>query len=193
MRMRHRCLQHRTNPHAVIVGAIGLVAVALVNLLGMSTAPAGTFANAYISFNLPDNWSCALDETEWVCSENGQQMHQSSIIIMAAKEIGPGDSLDAYYDHLARPQMLHGKDGSPLRLSRIEFVKRTTIGGRSWVEGRHYESEVADFYTEYFATVTRNIAVLITFSADRSVFAEALDRFSTTVNSLQVFDPFERR
>lgn len=153
---------------------------------------AKTFANAYISFDLPDAWGCALENTEWVCTETGRTV-SPSIIIMTAKEVGDEDSLDQYFDHLNKARWLNDKDGKPLRRSKTVFVKREIIGGRSWVTSEQFKSEIANFYTRYYATVIGRVAILVTFSAHRSVSAEAFDRFGHTVDTLQVFDPTQAR
>ena len=92
-------------------------------------ADSRTFANAYLSFEMPSSWDCQLEGSEWVCNKDDGQQH-SAIIIIAAKEIGPGNSLDEYYDHLAQPKMLMEGD-KPLRMSQIQALRRTSIDGQS--------------------------------------------------------------
>jgi hypothetical protein len=150
---------------------------------------ARTFANAYVSFEVPDSWECHLEQTEWVCEETDVKTPHSSIMILAAKQIGPGDSMDAYYDHLTQVRTVRDTDGKPLRLSKVLSVGRVQIGRNEWVDSLQFESEIPSFYTRYLATVAGHIAVLVTFSAHRSVYSQAAARFSVTVNSIQVFDP----
>jgi hypothetical protein len=147
-----------------------------------------TFSNSFISFRLPDSWDCDLEETEWVCNETRGLRHPA-IIIMAAKEAGPDDTLDQYFDHLARPKFLTDDKGQRLRLSVVQSIRREDIGGQTWVASTQFESEIANFYTEYYATVKGNVAVLVTLSAHKTVHKGLMATFRDIVGSLQVFDP----
>jgi hypothetical protein len=120
-------------------------AAALSILMAVSIsgdAAARIFANAFVSFEVPDSWECHLEETEWVCEETEVKTPHSSIMVLAAKQIGPGDSLDAYYDHLAQVRTIRDKDGKPLRLSKVISVGRVRIGGSEWVDILQFESEI---------------------------------------------------
>ncbi|SCB28442.1 hypothetical protein GA0061099_1004156 [Bradyrhizobium yuanmingense] len=144
----------------------------------ITAAHSETFRNAYISFELPSGWTCALEETEWVCSDVTESKQRTAIIILTAKERGDTDRFDLYEDHLSTSRPLMDSNGLPTgRSSSVEFVKRETIGDRVWIHGRQFESEVPSFYTDYFATVDGRIAILVTFSAHRQFFQRAFDRF----------------
>ena len=108
-------------------------------VFGPSGARAGThiFSNSFISFRLPDSWDCDLEETEWVCNEVRGSRHPA-ILIMAAKEAGPDDTLDQYFDHLARPKFLTDDKGQRLRLSVVQSVRREAIGTQMWVASIQY-------------------------------------------------------
>lgn len=73
----------------------------------------------------------------------------------------------------------------PLAPSTVEFVKRETIGERTWVHGRQFESEVPNYYTDYFATVDDEIAILVTFSAYRQSFQTAFERFCPSIATIR--------
>lgn len=152
----------------------------------VSDAHSETFRNSYISFELPSGWSCALEETEWVCSDETEGKQRTAIIILTAKERGDIDRFDLYEDHLSTSRPLMDSKGLPTgRSSTVEFVRRETIGGRLWIHGRQFESEVANFYTDYFATVDDRIAILVTFSAHRQFFQRAFDRFYPTMATIR--------
>ena len=91
-----------------------------------------------------------------------------------------------YEDHLSTPRPLTDRDGNPIgRSSRVEFVKSREIGGRTWIHSRHFESEVPGFYTDYFATGDQHIAILVTFSAHRSVFDKTFARFFPSMATIR--------
>ncbi len=76
--------------------------------------------------------------------------------------------------------------GTPTgRSSTVEFVKRETIGDKVWVHGRQFESEVPNYYTDYFATVSDQIAILVTFSAYRDNFQTAFERFYPSMATIR--------
>ncbi|NPU13075.1 hypothetical protein HL666_20095 [Bradyrhizobium sp. 83002] len=152
----------------------------------VSDAHSETFRNSYISFELPSGWTCALEETEWVCSDETEVKQRTAIIILTAKERGDIDRFDLYEDHLSTSRPLMDSNGLPTgRSSTVEFVKRETIGDRIWVRSRQFESEVPNFFTEYFATVDGRIAILVTFSAHRQYFSRAFDRVYPSIATIR--------
>jgi hypothetical protein len=124
------------------------------------------------------------------CGTAGRR--HGSIIIIAAKEAGSGDTLDEYYDHLAQPKTLMDGD-RPLRRSQVRWVQRTFIGDQPWVESEQFESELPDFVTHYLATVRGRVAVLVTLSAHKIVYQAMAAQFEAVVRSLQVTDPLSVR
>ena len=160
--------------------------VALFVSCAGSQLAAETFQNSYISFELPPRWGCKLEQTEWVCVDSAEGPQSSAIIILTAKERGTIDRLDLYEDELSRPRPLRDTNGNPLgRSSRVVFVRSEIIATRTWIHGRQFESELPNYYTEYFATVDDQIAILVTFSAHSSVFDRALAQFYPSMASIQ--------
>lgn len=147
-------------------------------MLWPATARTAAFENTYMTFDLPDGWTCQLEETEHICNDTAVSGPAPSIIIMAAKFKGEDDRLDRYEDHLSTPRPVMDRNGLPTgRSSRVIEVRTQDISGQSWVRARHFESELPEFYTDYLATVGERVAILVTFSAHRSVFQNALERF----------------
>jgi hypothetical protein len=157
-------------------------------LMQLPFAHGRSFSNSFVTFELPDSWKCNLEDSDWVCNEQ-TTARLNSIMILAAKRIGPGDTMDKYYDYLARPKTLKDTEGNPQRESTVLWVRRTTIAGTQWVESLQLNSEVADYYTHYLATIEGHIAVLVTLSAHKSIYAQTQDRFQATIRSLHVLDP----
>src|SRR3954463_6699411 len=76
-------------------------------------AHAKLFRNAYVSFELPPNWNCKLEGSEWVCENDFAGKTKEAIIILTAKEVGPTDTLAAYLAHLQTPRTVVGRGGVP--------------------------------------------------------------------------------
>jgi hypothetical protein len=132
-----------------------------------ASAHAAEFENGYLSFALPQGWTCDQEETEFVClppHPTGQKSHAT--MILAAKLAGLNDTLSSYQDRLDRNPPATGT-GSIVRHPAL-----VAINGTIWVDATLFGSELPDFYTRYLATTKDGIAVLYTFSAHKSVYAD---------------------
>lgn len=148
-------------------------------------AEAKRFRNAYVSFELPPNWNCQLEGTDWVCVNQFQQKAKEAIIILTAKEVGPTDSLPAYRAHLQTPRSIPVKNGPP-QMSKVIHVKDRQIANHPWVDGMQLGSEVGPYYTRYLATIKDKVAILITFSAHKEHFTKYSGDFLAAIDSLRV-------
>lgn len=154
-------------------------------LLLSFTAEAKRFRNAYVSFELPPNWNCKLEGSEWVCENDFAQKTKEAIIILTAKEVGPTDTLPGYLAHLQTPRTLTGRGGAPSK-SQIIHVKERMIANQMWVDGLHLGSEVGPYFTRYLATIKEKIAILVTFSAHKQHYTKYSSDFIKAVESLRV-------
>src|SRR5690606_21692674 len=103
-------------------------------------ASAKLFQNSYVSFELPPNWDCKLDGTEYVCTNNYAKQAKEAIIILTAKEVGPTDSYAAYAQHLKTPRTLPDRTGKMIP-SKVLNTSERQIEGHKWVDGMHMGSE----------------------------------------------------
>lgn len=161
------------------------VSCLFVFVIYVSAARAEVFHNAFVSFELPDKWGCALERTEWVCHPKIAAQAQKAIIILTAKEVGPSDNLEAYKAHLQAPRTIANRTGQPLQ-SIVKYVDNRTYNDQAWVDGLHESSEVPSYFTRYVATVKDKIAILVTFSAHKDFYAEFSSDFNRAVQSLRV-------
>lgn len=150
-----------------------------------AAAEAKRFRNAYVSFELPPNWNCKLEGSEWVCENDFSAKTKEAIIILTAKEVGPTDTLPAYLAHLQTPRNLPGRGGAPTR-SKIVHVKDRMIANQLWADGLHEGSEVGPYFTRYLATIKDRIAILVTFSAHKQHYTKYSGDFIKAVESLRV-------
>lgn len=154
-------------------------------ILGCASANAVRFRNAYVSFELPPNWNCKLEGSEWVCENNFSQKTKEAIIILTAKEVGPNDTLAQYMAHLQTPRTLQGKGGQQTK-SQIISAQQRLIAKQPWIDALHLGSEVGPYFTRYLATIKDKIAILVTFSAHKEHYTKYSADFIRAVESLQI-------
>ncbi len=154
-------------------------------LIFCGAAHAKRFRNAYVSFELPPNWNCKLEGSEWVCENDFAGKTKEAIIILTAKEVGPTDTLAAYLAHLQTPRVIPGRGGQPTK-SQVIHVKERMIGNQMWIDGMHLGSEVGPYFTRYLSTIKEKIAILVTFSAHKEHYTKYSGDFIKAVESLRV-------
>lgn len=162
--------------------AVGLAAVSVLFSL---PASAKLFRNSYVQFELPEQWNCNIESTEWICSSQNKNDAKESIIILTAKEVGPQDSFTAYETHLKTPkqvQLLNGKTVA----SQVKNIRQRRVNDHQWVDALHLGSEIPGYYTRYLATVKDKIAILVTLSAHQKHYTKYSKDFFRAAESLRV-------
>jgi LPXTG-motif cell wall-anchored protein len=159
-----------------------LVCVALTS----QPVQAKLFQNSYVSFELPANWDCTLDGTEWVCVSKFAKQAKEAIIILTAKEAGATDSLISYKAHINTPRSLPDNKGKMVPSKVLALPKERLIANHTWVDGMHLGSEINSYYTRYLATIKDKLAILITLSAHKDHYTKYSSDFLKAVESLRV-------
>jgi hypothetical protein len=144
------------------------------------------FRTAAFEFDLATGWWCELDGSEYVCSPPGK-LPYAAIAILAMKERNDQDNLKAYEGHLKQPRPIDNGAGGERKFSEVRGVKRSVIGAHEWVEAMHSGSEIPNYDTYYFATVTSELCILVTLSANRNVSGQYVDRFREMIKTLHVY------
>lgn len=158
----------------------------LFTVLSLSTlVQAKVFRNAYIAFEMPDDWNCNLEQTEWVCRSGKLPDMKEAIIILTAKEVGPTDSFPMYESHLNSPISANAQTAST-KSKMIYKAKYVQINNQQWLDGLHLGSEVPNYFTRYMATIKNKIAVLVTFSAHEKFYAKYSTMFHNAIMSMRV-------
>lgn len=158
---------------------------AILFVLALSArAEARLFHNSYLKFELPDNWRCNQEAAAWVCAPANAGDAREALIVSTAKLNGPEDSLNAFENYLRQPKTLVGKDKTSM--SQPLSVNRRKIGNQQWVHAVHIGSEVPNFTTRYMATVKQQLAILVSFSADRDVEGKYRAIFGRAIQTLQI-------
>ncbi|OFZ12444.1 MAG: hypothetical protein A2Z20_06675 [Bdellovibrionales bacterium RBG_16_40_8] len=148
-------------------------------------AEAKLFQNSYVSFELPPNWECKLDGTEWVCVSKFSKDAKEAIIILTAKEVGPTDTFGAYVTHLKTPRNLPDKTGK-MQPSQALHVTKRLINSHEWVDSLHLGSEITSYYSRYLATIKHSLAILVTFSAHKESYTKYSSDFLKAIETLRV-------
>ncbi len=144
------------------------------------------FKNSYITFEIPDRWNCIPEATEWVCRSTETTEHKEAIIVLTAKEAGPGDSLAIYENHMKNPIKATTNKGDTSLSQVMSPPKKNKINNLIWIDGFHLGSEIQNYYTRYIATIKERIAVLVTFSAHKEYYTKYSPDFFKAIDSLNV-------
>lgn len=150
-----------------------------------ASAQAARFANQFVEFELPPKWQCGLEGAEWVCQSTEADKKRDAIIILAAKLKGDQDSLDQYMAYLKEAKSYTSVKGKAVK-SEPKYAKSVKVNDHPWVDSLHLESELPGFYTRYLATVKNDIAVLVTYSINKSKYQQYLNDFDNLVKTLKV-------
>src|SRR6266404_2792634 len=124
----------------------------LVLLCVAATANAKTFQNSYVSFEVPDNWTCLQEGVAWTCTPQNPIEAKEAVIVLAAKVAGPEDNLTNFLAFLRQPKKIVTKVGTPMP-SQVMSAQEQNLGGQRWIRAQHLGSEVQEYYTLYLATV----------------------------------------
>ncbi|SMD12048.1 hypothetical protein [Primorskyibacter flagellatus] len=122
------------------------------------------FSNSYISFNLPPGWECNSSGTEFVCEDVASGDQELALFVLTAKQVGPMDNFDNYQAYLQTPKTMTLENDEEALQSVVEELEIREISGEDWVFSQHLNSELPAFHTQYFATVRKDVAVLVTYS-----------------------------
>ncbi len=159
------------------------IGIAVAVILTSLAVDAKVFRNAYVTFELSDNWKCVLEHTEWVCRSEVDKESKEAVIILTAKEVGPTDSLEAYTQHLANPATKNTAGA----VGQVKIApKQVKINDHIWIDALHIGSEVPNYFTRYLATIKDRIAVLVTLSAHKDFYTKYSNDFYKAVMSLRV-------
>jgi len=147
--------------------------------------PHDPFRTGSFEFDLAPGWWCELEGTEYVCNPPGKPPY-SAIAIMAVKERGNDDNLQAYEAHLRQPQAATDQAGDS-KLSVVSYVKRVRLGHVEWVEALQLGSEIPNYHTYYLATATSYLGILVTMSVHQDREATYVQQLQDMMSTLNVY------
>ena len=143
------------------------------------------FRNSYIEFEIPDAWDCQREESVFICQESGRRT-VGMIAILTGKYIDlERDNIAVYGSELAKRREWKSTNGKLVISSDIRSGTRC-YAGKQWQWAHHYQSELENYLTEYFARIEGDIAGLITVAFHRSVEAEGSAMAATIARRLRM-------
>lgn len=117
------------------------------------------FENSYVSFEVPNDWTCELDGTEWTCSPpKNVEGRVGMMVVLTAKCVGPSDSPQLYLRHLEDVARRPG-------VETTVPSERRLIGGTLWLDGTLRHAEMRNYDTRYLVRNEGDLGVLVTFSS----------------------------
>jgi hypothetical protein len=146
---------------------------------------AKTFQNSYVSFEVPDNWTCLQEGVAWTCTPRDPLQAKEAVIVLASKVAGPEDNLVNFLNYLKQPKKIATKVGTPMP-SQVMYAQKRVLAGGEWIQAQHLGSEIQDFYTLYLATVRNQLAILASFSAERNRFQAYNPVFDKAIKTLKI-------
>lgn len=160
--------------------------LSLISILILSSlAHAKTFQNSYVSFEVPDNWSCLQEGVAWTCTPTTPAESREAVIVLAAKVAGPEDNLVNFATYLKEPKKIKTHVGTPMP-SQVMYAQQRALGGHTWVQAQHLGSEIQEFYTLYLATVKDQLAILVSFSAEKTRYSKYNPVFDRAIKTLKI-------
>lgn len=154
-------------------------------MLWSALSSAKTFQNSYVAFELPDTWACAQEGVAWTCTPSGTLQSKEAVIVLAAKVAGPEDNMANFLTFLRQPKRITTRVGTPMP-SQVSYAQNRLLAGTQWVQAQHLGSEIQDFYTLYLATVKEQLAILISFSAEKNHYQTYNAVFDRAMKTLQI-------
>lgn len=136
----------------------------------------------YLDVTVPENYECTSETGRHVCQPSGKT--KDSILSMVFKRSGPQDTVSQYSEFIKRPMSRVSPSGPPA-LSTVSFVRTIKIDGLEWVEAKHSESEVPNYMTYYWATVRPPVAMVVTYSVEKSREASRMQELTAIRDSLR--------
>ncbi len=159
--------------------------LSLIALLLSLNAEAKVFQNSYVSFEVPDKWNCVQEGVAWTCTPSGAIESREAVIVLAAKVAGPEDNLVNFHTYLGQPKKLATKVGTPMP-SSVMYSQERVLAGTKWIQAQHLGSEIQEFYTLYLATVKESLAILVSFSAEKSKYKDYNPIFDNAMKTLKI-------
>jgi hypothetical protein len=149
--------------------------------------PRDPFRTGSFEFDLALGWWCEPESQQaYACSPSGKPPY-SAAVVMAVKERGNDDTLQAFEDHLKQPKKTAVESSDAGQPLVVRYVKRRKLGDREWVEALHIGSEIAAYHTYYLATTTSYLAILVTMSVHKDYEAAYMKELSEMMSTLNVY------
>ena len=138
-----------------------------------------------VELHTDSSWRCTHESpTTTTCRPTMPPADLEKAIIWTAKQAGPEDTMDQYRERMGRviKQKVHFRE----LISKPVSNEVVAINGQDWVDAVQINSEIRNFNTRYLATVKNGVAILVTFTARKEVFADFQKEIQPIVDQLKV-------
>ncbi len=139
--------------------------MSLLLLLFLQLAQAADFKSTYLAFEMPENFICEKNIGTYVCFNSTGPKMKDEIIVVSFKKSGPQDTLEQYRTQMRQPRSIRDKNKLSI-LSQVFSSNDINANGLPWVESRHLNSEIENYYSSYWVTKAGGVAMLISYSAE---------------------------
>ena len=169
------------------LGAIGYTASAW-----FVPTPRERFLTPYMEMTLAPGWKCQWEGTEGVCQKRFPDQggrDRATIAIFTAKYRAPFDTFACYEQHLRTPRTIKSNNPSnPDLRSDFRHIRMRQLGSYTWMDGLLFQSEIPNYFTQYLATLTSRIAILVTFAVHRDSLEHRLEEIESMVEQLKIYE-----
>ena len=153
-----------------------------------SAVNAKKYTTSYISLEIPESWTCITEGANHLCfNKISRKLAREAVIILTAKEKGPQDSVMSYINYLKDKRVYTSKKKKSIT-SKVFHSKQRSIRGHPFADGFHLESEIPLYYTRYIGTTKKSLAVLVTYTAHKTLWKKYTADFNKSINSIRLMD-----
>lgn len=169
------------------LGAIGYAASAW-----FVPTPRERFLTPYMEMTLAPGWKCQWAGTEGVCQKRFPDQggrDRATIAIFTAKYRAPFDTFACYEQHLRTPRTIKSNNPSnPDLRSEFKHIRMRQLGSYTWMDGLLFQSEIPNYFTQYLATLTSRIGILVTFAVHKDHLERRLEEIESMVDRLKIYE-----
>ena len=157
------------------------------------TTQAKPFQNDYLSFEIPETWTCKPFDQNWVCHDKYQNKKVEALITVTAKIAGDFDTQDNYLKYLQQEKTWTSRSQEQITSKKLGEPKYIYPNKFPWVESTHLNSEIKSYISRYAGTVCcekrpQQLGILVVLSAHENLWSKYAPIFIKAINSLRVLD-----
>ncbi len=143
----------------------------------------GQFNSAFLTFDLPKNWSCKHIAGSWNCS-NPNNSKTKGLIVVTTKKPKIGSTMSSFKSKLLQPKKTTWNNKTIL--SEPQSAEELSIRGQKWIQATHLNGEIPNSTTKYLITIKNGLAILVTFTAQNQDYPKLSSSFLKSIESLRL-------
>ncbi len=155
----------------------------LAIILWLGTPSLFALHTAYIDFEEPKGWECELAQGIWICQATDPTLKKDSIILSIATVASQWDSTNNYEKYLKKVRTFKDESGHILK-STVKYTRKKMIHNMEWVDSLQLNSELPGFWTRYLSTVSKGLAILVTYIVSDQKYRQLAPQFEHMASTL---------